>query len=149
MSTEDFFAKLDRELADVKLDQQKAKATAEENDIFLRQTVARLAPVVASYADQVRARGISVDQQTAESVISISLKYKDGGHFGTRLGRTMPDTSNRLEIVGSFTSDDGKTYSSTSGTTYDQNSWKDEYFTREIERCIKDFAAFAPRHGGI
>lgn len=148
MSMNDFFSKVDQKIDKIKQQHQQSETEANENLEFLEEIVAELTNKVEAYVNQIRNRGITVDFHASKSGILFNLKYKDGGHFGTRLGRSKYANNNRIEITGSFTNDDGKNYTSTSGTTYDRQTWKDEYFISSIEKCIDDYLFYAPRHGG-
>ena len=149
MSANDFFTKVDGKLSELKQGQEQAAVESVNNADFLEEVVARLTEKAEEYANQIKSRGIQVELNISKYSISFTLKYKDGGHHGTTLGRTLHSQNNRIEITGSLTSDDGKNYTSTSGATYDDTNWKDDIFTSAIEKCIEDFIFYAPRHGGI
>ena len=150
MSTSDFFDEVDKNLGEHEKKRAEAAVEAKLNSEFLCETVVRLTPRVKEYADNALERGMKTDLHIGERVISFSLKFKDGGHRSTTLGHSMPGTdTNRIEIVGSFTNDNGQDFTSRTGTTYDHTNWKDELFLKDIEACLTDFVSRASRHGGI
>ena len=149
MSANDFFAKIDGKLGEIKQKEQQASELADENAIFLEEIVTKLTTKVEEYVNQLNSRNIQVNATITKRSISFTLKFKDGGHHGTRLGQSLRSNNNRIEITNMFTNDDGKNYTSTSGMTYDHTNWKDEFFISAIEKCIEDFLFYAPRHGGV
>jgi hypothetical protein len=149
MSTNDFFAKIDKQLGTIEQNQHKDSSAADDNRELLEEIIARISSKVEEYAHEVSSRGISLNLNITKVRISFLLKYKDGGHRATILEPSMSSNLHRIEITGSFTNDDGKDYTSRSGLTYDRSNWKDELFISSIEKCIEDFLFYAPRHGGI
>lgn len=84
--------------------------------------------------------------QTSETSIAFEMRYRDGGYRKLFISGDLE--TNRIKIIEYFTNDDGKNYSSTDGSTYDQKNWQDDIFTRKLESCIKDFIFYADRHSG-
>ena len=149
MSVSDFFEKVDEKLDDISQRQEQAIEKSKNNTVFLEEVVARVTEKAEEYANQLKSRGIPIELNVSKHSISFTLKYKNGGHHGITLGYALLSQNNNIEITGSFTNDDGKNYTSTSGATYDSTSWNDEIFTTAIEKCINDYISYAPRHGGI
>ena len=147
MSNDDFFAGVDAQLSKMAAAEATAKDTAAENREFLQEVVIRLAPIVASYEQQLGARNIKVEVRSYPTSISFTMRYKDGGHFGLNISGSRQN--NRIEMSNSFTNDDGRNYTSTSGASYDKSNWNDSLFKDELEKCIKDFLFYADRHGGV
>jgi hypothetical protein len=149
MSTNENFKKIDGKLDELKQGQQQVATDSKKNEEFFEEVVSRVGERAKEYAEQVKSRNIPVDLNISKYSISFMLKFKDGGHHGVILGHALRSQSSRIEITGSFTNDDGKKYTSTSGVSYDSENWNDDIFTSAIEKCIEDFVFYAPRHGGL
>lgn len=147
MKSDDFFVSVDTKLSKSAEADTASKSAASENREFLEEVVARLAPIVSPYKARLKERNIHVEVQSYPAGISLTLRYKDGGHRGMSIGGRLEN--NRIEITTSFTNDDGRNYTGTSGATYDKNNWKDSIFEDELQKCINDFLFYADRHGGI
>jgi hypothetical protein len=47
------------------------------------------------------------------------------------------------------TNDDGRTYTSTDGSSYRANNWDNDIFIQKLEKHINDYLFYAERHGGL
>lgn len=147
MSADDFFSKVDKKIKAAKETQASVKADASEGLDFLKEVVSRLTPMAASYAAKLQDRGIKVNLKSTAFSITFSLVFNDGGHHALILGSSSP--SNRLEITGDYTNDDGRDFTSRDGTSYDSKNWKDDIYEEKLKKCIEDFIFYADRHGGF
>jgi hypothetical protein len=147
MSVEDFFSKVDATLSKVAEAQMTARSMADQNRQFLETVIVRLSPTVFAYKEKLRERGIYAEVDSYPTAITFTMRYKDGGHHGLRIGGKLE--SNLIEVTTSFTSDDGKNYTSTDGGSYDSANWNDSIFEAKLRKCIEDFLFYADRHGGL
>jgi hypothetical protein len=147
MSSDDFFSKVDEKLKASKETQASVKADASENLDFLKEVVFRITPLANNYAAKLQDRGIKVDLKSTAFSISFSLIFNDGGHYAIILGSSS--ASNRFEITGDYTNDDGRNYTSKDGASYDSKNWKDEIYEEKLKACIDNFIFYADRHGGF
>jgi hypothetical protein len=147
MSIDDYFGKFDGKMGAIANTQTKAQEVKSKNEKFLEEFISRLAPMVSTYKAKLKERGVNADVESHPTGISFTLKYKDGGHRATHIGRDSK--TSRIEITTFFTDDNHKNYRSTDGNSHDQNSWQDEFFELSLQRCIDDYLFYADRHGGI
>lgn len=147
MSNNDFFKKIDQKIESIRNDKTAAENISRSNLDYLAETVLRIKPIAETYASELKQRQIAVDLQTSKYSVTLTMKFKNGGHHSLSFGSSHTD--NRMEITGNYTNDDGRPYSSTDGKSYDHTNWSDIIYKDKLEKCIEDFIFYAPRHGGI
>ncbi len=143
----DFFSKIDQQI-----DQQKDAKKSDElqkknNEEFASQVITRLLPILEEYIAELKQRNIKVRYSSNSRSISLELLYRNGGYNSLVMNSSF-DTG-RIEFKNFFTNDDGKKYESTDGSSYDENTWKDDIFKKKIEKLIEDFVNYSSRHGGL
>lgn len=143
----DFFSTIDNQIDKQQAAKNSKEAEKKNNEEFATKTINRLLPTLDEYVEQLKQRNINVKPFSNERSISLKLVYRDGGHNNLVMSTNF-DTG-RLEFRNYFTNDDGKNYESTDGNSYDENIWKDDIFKEKIEKLIRDFISYAPRHGGF
>jgi hypothetical protein len=147
MNNDDFFAKVDAKLQKESQANTAVSKTALKNREFLKEVIARLGPIVASYQAKLKERGIDAEVNNDEAGMSITLHYKGGGYRKLRIGGELE--SYRIEFSTEFTSDDDTTYTATDRLTHDYSNWQDSIFETKLQRLIDDFLNLANKHGGI
>ena len=143
----DFFSTIDDQIDKQKEDKNSNEEKKKNNEEFATQTINRLLPILDEYVEQLKQRNINVSPFSNVRSISLKLLYRDSGHHSLVMSTNL-DTG-RIEFRNYFTSDDGKNYESTDGSSYDENTWKDDIFKNQLEKLITDFIFYAPRHGGF
>ena len=143
----DFFSTIDNQIDKQQEAKNSKEAEKKNNEEFATKTINRLLPTLDEYVEQLKQRNINVKPFSNERSISLKLVYRDGGHNNLVMSTNF-DTG-RLEFRNYFTNDDGKNYESTDGSSYDENTWKDDIFKNQLEKLITDFIFYAPRHGGF
>jgi len=144
---DDFFSKIDSKLEEQKQRKESANTQKEENRAFLAKVCTEVAPIVAKYEHELQARNINVSSTIRDHLVSVELKFADGGH--NRLTLSQDIDSGRLTMEKHFTNDDGKNYKSTDGRTFNEQNWRNDLFETALKKLIEDFVFYAPRHGGI
>lgn len=144
MNTNDFFAKVDARLhkeSETDADSQKAASKDRE---FLEQVIARLMPLVASYEAKLKERGINTEVDSHPTGISITMRYKDGGHDELYIGG-IPKSA-LIELKTSLI-EDGQRYTTTK--SYDYSKWQDSIFEAKLQKLIEKFLLYADKHSEI
>jgi hypothetical protein len=144
VNADDFFTKVDARLHKETETDAASLKTASNNRELLEQVIARLIPLVASYEAKLRERGINTEVDSHPTGISITLRYKDGGHDELYIGG-IPKSS-LIELKTSFI-EDGQNYTTTK--SYDHSKWQDSIFEVKLQRLIEKFLLYADKHGGI
>jgi hypothetical protein len=144
VNTDGFFAKIDARLhKEAETDAASLKIASKDRE-FLEQVIARLIPLVASYEAKLKERGIDTKVDSCPTGISVTLRYKDGGHNGLYIGGSPK--SYLIELKTSFI-EDGQNYIATK--SYDHSNWQDSIFEARLQRLIEDFLLYADKHGDI
>lgn len=143
----DFFSKIDNQINQQKDTKNSHELKKKNNEEFALQVITRLLPILEEYIEKLKQRNINVKSSSNSRSISLKLSYRNGGYNSLVMNSSF-DTG-RIEFRNFFTNDDGKNYESTDGSSYDENTWKDDIFKNEIEKLIEDFITYSPRHGGF
>jgi len=143
----DFFSKIDNQIKQQKDAKNSHELQKKNNEEFASQVITRLLPILEEYIEKLKQRNINVNFSSNSRSISLKLSYRNGGYNSLVMNSSF-DTG-RIEFRNYFTNDDGKNYESTDGSSYDENTWKDEIFKNKIEKLIEDFITYSPRHGGF
>lgn len=146
MNIDDFFSKVDTTLQKTTEAEGTVRQAATTNEAFLREAIARLAPLFSTYKDKVRARGLYAMVEAYPTALAFVMRYRDGGHHTLHIGGELK--TSRLQIRTFYTNDDGKDFHSTDGKSFDSSTWKDSLAESRLQTCIEDFLFYADRHGG-
>lgn len=143
----DFFKNIDKNIEEQKKSKSDYSEMKEKNEDFFELVSLRVMPILEQYVEEMKKRNIKFKYSNNKRHISIELKYKNGGHNSLIFNPNLD--SGRIEFNRYFTSDDGKNYHSTDGSSYDESTWSDEFFKTRLEKLIEDFIFYAPRYGGF
>lgn len=143
----DFFSKIDSIIDEQKKAQQAQQTTDQENRELFEQISARLAPILESYVQELKARSFKVTFSASHSSVWIELKYGNGGRRALSL--QIEQETGQFGFYEYFPDKSGKEVKATTGSSYNRATWKDEFFKQRLEKVIEDFITFAPLHGGI
>jgi hypothetical protein len=144
--SDDFFNKIDKQLDSSKAKKEAAQATQTDRLKFAAQVISQCAPVAEQYQQKLHERGVKVEYSAFPHRLTFKILYKDGGFHGLTFGADRD--SSRLTFEGIFT-DEGKSWTSTSGGGYDEKSWKAEIFEQKLQKEIEDALFYADRHHGV
>ncbi|HBX8034373.1 TPA: hypothetical protein MIH26_08665 [Klebsiella pneumoniae] len=146
MSFEDFFKKIDGDIASTKSNEVAGEDAKAQRKLFLNEVVARLKPVAEKYKDELIKRDVEVDVTSSPVGLLFSMKKKN-----TRYTHAL-DMSESSSFDGHFTfithstNDDGRKFQSTDGAMYNSSNWKDDVFTAKLEKHITDYFFYSKRH---
>lgn len=143
----DFFSKIDNQIKQQINAKSSNELKMEKNEKFSFETINRLLPTLEEYVEKLKERNIKVSCSCNERAISIQLVYRNSGYNSFVLV-TNRETG-RLEFRNFFTGDDNQKHESTDGSSYDENTWKDDIFKEHLEKLIQEFVTYAPRYGGF
>ena len=142
MNHNDFFAKVDASLR--KETDAAALESAAKGLEFVKQVIARLTPVAASYEAQLKKRKINAKADYSPTGITFTLRYKDGDENELYVGGVTG--SDLIELNTSYTESDNK-YAAT--RSYNSIKWSDDFFEIRLQRLIDDFVRYEDKHSGI
>lgn len=146
MSFEDFFKKIDGDIASTKSDEVAGEHAKAQRKLFLNEVVVRLKPVAEKYKDELLKRDVEVDVTYSPTGLLFSMKKKN-----TRYTHIL-NMSESNSFDGNFTftthstNDDGRMFQSTDGAMYSNLNWKDDVFTERLEKHITDYFFYSKRH---
>lgn len=143
-----FFKSVDEKIGRQKQEQIEEKETLIHERERLSEIIESLVPEVETYKNGLLERGINAEISSSSRHLSFDMKYKDGGRHDLLLSETER-FDGRFAIMKFSTSDDGRTFSSTSGASYNSTTWSNDDFIQALERHINDFLFYANRHGGL
>ena len=144
MNKDDFFNQVDTRLRkETKADAAALETTAKDRE-FVKQVVARLAPVAASYEKKLRERGINTKVDKSVTGVTVTLTYKDGCRNELYIGG-LPN-SGLIELNTSYI-EDNQTYAATK--SYNSDRWQEGFYEDRLQKLIENFLLYAEKHGGI
>lgn len=144
MKHDDFFTKVDAKLKKGTAPNAASLETESKNREFIKQIIARLTTVAASYEAMLTKRGINTRVDSSPTGITVSLRYKDGDHNQVYVGG-VPN-SDLIELNTSYI-EGSQTYAATK--SYNSSSWQDDFFETRLQGLIDIFLLHADKHGGI
>ncbi|CAH5397578.1 hypothetical protein [Serratia marcescens] len=148
MADNSFFNNVDKKIAEKQQEQKKEKTRLDEERAFLSQIVESLVPKVEFYKEGLLERGIYAELSSSSRYICFKMKYKDGGRHDLLLSETQRFDGG-ITMTTESTNDDGRTYTSTDGSSYKSNNWDNDIFIQKLEKHINDYLFYAERHGGL
>jgi hypothetical protein len=144
--SDDFFDKVDKTLSDQGAAVKSANAAKDANVDFAKTALTAMRPVAEEYKRKLVERGIYVELTAGDSGLTFKMRYANGGHNGISV---YPDIdTGRLQFRSHYTNDDGRPMVGIDANSYNASNWKDGVFKEKLEKLIKDFLTYAPRHGG-
>jgi hypothetical protein len=149
MAGNSFFKGVDEKIGRQKQEQIEENETLVQERERLSEIIESLVPEVETYQNRLIERGIHAEISSSSRHLSFNMKYKDGGKHDLLLSETER-FDGRYAIMTFSTSDDGRTFRSTNGSSsYNSASWSNDHFIQALERHINDFLFYANRHGGL
>lgn len=148
MADNSFFKSVDEKIGRQKQEQIEEKETLVQERERLSEIIASLVPEVETYKNGLLERDIHAEISSSSRHLSFNMKYKDGGKHDLLLSESER-FDGRYSIMKFSTSDDGRTFSSTNGASYNSTTWSNDDFIQALERHINDFLFYANRHGGL
>jgi hypothetical protein len=148
MADNSFFKSIDEKISKQKQEQIEEKETLTQERELLSDIIESLVPEVETYKNGLLERGIHAEISSSSRHLSFNMKYKDGGKHELLLSETER-FDGRYSITTYSTNDDGRTFSSTNGTSYSSTTWSNDNFIQALERHINNFLFYANRHGGL
>lgn len=146
MSFEDFFKKIDAEVSKERAENISAEEAKNQRKEFLKELVSNMAPIAISYGEELVKRGVIVEVNPHPYSIIFSMKKKDTNYKHTLVMGEDNKSNGFITFECHSTNDDGKPYTSTSGSQYSQNNWEDKIFTEKLEKEIEHFFFYSKRH---
>lgn len=143
---DDFFAKIDQELANVNKSVAFESSVKDDNLLFAEQAIKSAIPIVNLYATKMRDRKTKVELGNSDFEISFKLYYKNIEYKGIRMAFNR-NVNNKLQFWNLFT-ENGRSFSSTDGIYYDKGNWSVSIIESKLQVVIEDFVRCAPRYGG-
>ena len=144
MNHDDFFTKVDAKLRKETATDAASLETVSKGREFVKQVIARLIPVAASYEAKLKERGLDTKVDSSPTGITVTLRYKDGCRSELHVGG-IPN-SGLIELNTSYI-EDNQTYDATK--SYNSSKWQDGFFEDRLQRLIENFLLYADKHGGI
>ena len=148
MADNSFFNNVDKKIAEKQQEQKEEKTRLDEERAFLSQLVESLLPKVEFYKDGLLERGVHAELSSSPRHICFKMKYKDGGRHDLLLSETQR-FDGRITMTTESTSDDGRTFTSIDGSSYESSQWNNDIFIQKLEKHINDYLFYAERHGGL
>lgn len=148
MSSNGFFDEIDKSISQSKADESDYKERIAKRREYLKEVIPRLIPKVKDYEKKLLERNIDVSVESSDRHITFKLKYKNGGHNNLYFGESK-SFDGTFCFLHYFTGDKGKSYESTNGSQYTENSWDDQEYINKLEEHIKEFVFYSERYGGF
>jgi hypothetical protein len=143
---EDFFADLDRKLSQDRSDADAKSRRIEMEQEKTRALVAEATPIIKQYEDGFIERRIRVDTSYHDLTAEIKVRYRDGGHYGLRLGFNYKTNECSVEDLYA---EKGNSFAGGSSGVMSPDYVKSGNFTKRLEKTFRDALTYANTHGGL
>lgn len=139
--SDDFFEKLDKQIAEADAKANAQQVDKEANEAFAKVATAEMMPIARDYKDKLSSRGISAGLQGHDMGLTFTLKYGDGKQVALT---AFPDLeTKRLQFNTHYP--EGNSWD---GHSYGAANWNVDVFRKKLEDLISGYLREAPKHRG-
>lgn len=145
--SDDFFGEIDQ-IIDSRAQEAAAVAAAKEAaQPNIAAAISASAKLARDYSLKLKERGISLS--VSEGVGGVVLELRHGDGTSRTLSYCPSESRQKLEAVGEFPDERGRRFTSTDGSGDQVANWTADMFKVRLERFVKDYVFYAPRHRGM